>query len=100
LIAGFAVTADQGEGELTSLAFGVPVTVTLSYSETVLTGSTEESLALLAHSAQASGWSTAGCGAVERDLAKNRLSVPICQLSTFGLFGSRAPSLYLPLTVR
>ena len=100
LIESFAVTADQGNGELTSLTFAVPLTVTLSYSDTALAGSTEESLVLLAHDTQASDWSAAECGNVAHDVDMHRLIVPICQLSTFGVFGSAAPALYLPLTVR
>ena len=91
------MTADQGNGELTSLDFAKPVTITLRYSESVLGGSKEESLSLFAYDPVTFNWSRAGCGTAERNLDANLLIIPICHLSTFGVYGDRLPVLYLPL---
>jgi len=93
----FAVTGDQGDGELTLLNFVIPVTLTLRYNETILAGSEEESLVLFAYDPQMFNWARAGCGSVERNLEDNQLTIHICHLSTFGVFRGKLPMLYLPL---
>ena len=96
-IESFAMTADQGDGELTSLEFAMPVTITVRYSETILAGSEEENLSLFAYNAATFNWSRAGCGTVKPNWDENQIVIPICHLSTFGVYGSRPPILYLPL---
>ncbi len=48
-----------------------------------------------------SEWEDAACGPYDRNLAENWLSVPICHLSQFGVFGkTTASKIYLPLVLR
>ena len=79
--------------------FEAPVTVTLEYSDADLGGANEDTLALLTWDTSTQAWVDAACGAYGRYPAENRLVVPICHLSRFGLF-SESYAVFLPLVVR
>jgi len=88
---------------LSGLTFSKPVTVTIHYSDQdVRVVSDESQLALWWWTG--GGWEDAAntCdppSAYNRDLANRVLSVPICHLSLFGLFGP-THQMYLPLILR
>jgi len=94
----FALDVYQ-EGELLpGLSLNVPVTVSIEYSQVDLVGVEEPTLELLVRDGDS--WQSAACGDSVRDLEQNRLQVPICHFSEFGLFGERRPATYLPLISR
>jgi hypothetical protein len=95
----FELAAFRDGQPLPSLTFNVPVTVTLRYSDDdVRVIPDENQLALWWWTG--TGWMDAAqtcqpASAYSRDVAGNSLSVPICHLSRFGLFGP-THQLYLP----
>jgi hypothetical protein len=75
---------------LTDFLFSQPIQVTLSYSDTDISSVTEESLLL--HYWDGSAWVDAATtctptSTYQREPSANRLSVAICHLSEFALFG-------------
>ena len=91
------------DGErLEGVQFAAPVTVTLAYTDAEVEGLDESTLVL--HTWDGSSWVDAAtsCSPAStylREPEENRLSVGICHLSEFAVFG-RQPRLYLPLTIR
>jgi hypothetical protein len=92
--------------------FSAPVTVTIQYSEVDVRLVSEESELTLQRwigdgrslPRAVAGWADAAdtCDpplVYERDLDNHVLSLPICHLSTFGLFGP-TESVYLPVVLR
>ena len=94
----FELNAYRNDALVENLNFLQPVTVILDYTDADVAGLNENTLTLQRWDAATSAWVDAACGAYDRQPAQNRLSVPVCHLSQFGLF---APMeyLYLP-TVR
>ncbi|MEZ4708284.1 MAG: hypothetical protein R3A44_13820 [Caldilineaceae bacterium] len=80
--------------------FSKPVNVTITYSDADIAGLNESTLLLMWWNADANAWQDAACGAYVRQPAQNQLSVPICHLSRFGLFGGGMGQLFLPLIQR
>jgi len=98
----FELTAYQGGNPQPGFTFGAPVTATIRYSdEDVRLVTDEEQLVLSWWTG--SEWQDAAqtCdppSSYTRDLANNTLSVAICHLSLFGLFGP-THQVYLPLVL-
>ena len=96
----FTIEARQDGKLQTEFVFLQPVTLTVSYPDTAI-WFVEEPVVNVYHYAPAKhGWEEAACGEVLHDLAANRLVVPICHLSTFGIFGRGRGNVYLPLVVQ
>jgi peptide/nickel transport system substrate-binding protein len=83
--------------------FGQPVLVTLDYTDGDVVGVLEDQLYLYVWKGSAWVDVVADCGwppsSYERDLAGNRLTVPLCHASAFALVGGTHDA-YLPLVVR
>ncbi|MFZ1769651.1 MAG: hypothetical protein WAU00_10670, partial [Caldilinea sp.] len=94
----FELNAYRNNVLVETLQFQQPVTVILDYTDVDVAGLNENTLVLQRWDAATSAWVDAACGAYDRQPAQNRLSVPVCHLSQFGLFGPMQ-YLYLP-TVR
>jgi hypothetical protein len=99
----FGLDAYRNGMLLSGLAFSVPVTVIVHYSEADIVGLDETSL-VLTHWNDGSGtWEDAACGQYVRHLNENWLSMPICHLSRLAVWGRTADgqhTVYLPLVVR
>jgi hypothetical protein len=83
-----------------SLSLSVPATVTIHYNYTDVVGLDETSLLLEYWDEPTSAWEDATCGPYDGHPDEDWLSVPICHLSRFALFGRAAYTIYLPLVVR
>jgi PKD repeat protein/uncharacterized protein YjiK len=83
----FDLDAYQDGALVPGFAFSVPVTITLDYGEGDVAGLDENSLVL--ETWDGSAWQDAACGPYERNPGENWLSVPVCHLSRFALFGER-----------
>ncbi len=98
----FDLNVYQNDLPLPGYTFGSPVTVTLRYSDADVLPMDEASLTLyyLSGSAWADAATTCSpASTYDRHPAENWLSVPICHLSRFALFGATHP-LYLPIVLR
>jgi hypothetical protein len=88
---------------LSDQTFGVPVTITLHYTETDVAKTDESALQLLFWNAGSGKWDDASTTCAppsshDRHPNENWLAVPICHLSRFALFGQRR--LYMPVVLR
>jgi D-xylose transport system substrate-binding protein len=93
----FDISAYQSGLLVPHFVFAQPVTVALHYRDTDVVGLNESALTLDYWTG--SVWADAACGLYDRHLEENWLSVPICHLSEFALFG--APyHVFLPLVRR
>lgn len=95
----FTLTAFRNNQAQSGFTFAQPVLVTLHYREADVAGMAEASLQLLWYNPQTQSWEEAACGAYNRQPTQNQLTVPICHLSQFGLFGERQ-AVYLPVVRR
>jgi hypothetical protein len=84
--------------------FQIPVTITIHYLDSDVTGLDETQLALMVfegNSWQDTATTCLPISSYNRDLVNNLLSVPICHLSTYALFGPQVqPETYLPFVVK
>jgi hypothetical protein len=98
----FELTAQDSSGPVT--IFAEPLTVKLSYDEEDLKGGWEEDLILYYWDEGENAWfdvvTTCDGGVYTRNFDENWLSVPICHLSEFALYGKTLRHLYLPLLTR
>lgn len=88
-----------------NFVFSTPITITIQYSDTDVTGLDEDSLTLDYWDKTTSQWvdATTTCNpasAYDRHPAENWLAVPICHLSEFTLFAQGKNLVYLPLILR
>ncbi len=87
----FELTADDSAGNPVT-EFNLPLTVTLTYTDTDTTGFPEASLGLYYWESTTSSWTDAvsSCpgGEYTRDLVGNLLALPFCHLTEFGVFGT------------
>ena len=95
----FELNAYRADALVENLAFQQPVTVILEYTDADVTGMDETQLVLFRWDTTASTWVDAACGDYDRQPTQNRLSVPVCHLSQFGLFGA-VKYVYLPAVQR
>jgi Leucine-rich repeat (LRR) protein len=94
----FNINAYQDGAIVDEFSFATAITLTLHYIEAEI--STPEDKVMLKYwDEDQSEWQDAACGAYERHLAEDWLSVPICHLSDFALFGKNY-AVYLPLVIR
>jgi D-xylose transport system substrate-binding protein len=93
----FNLSAYQSGLLVPAFVFSQPVTVTLYYLDANVVGLNEPALTLDYWTGSA--WVDAACGLYDRHPDENWLSVPICHLSEFALFG--APyRVFLPMVRR
>jgi hypothetical protein len=85
----FDLSAYQNGDLLPGFAFAMPVTVTIHYSDSDVVGLSEETLVLHYWNESTQTWEDAACDDYVRHSAENWLSVPICHLSQFALFGKQ-----------
>ncbi len=99
----FQMTAENASG-LPVTTFSLPLTVTLTYTDTDVLELSEDSLALFYWDTSVPAWqdAVATCldGAYTRDLLANSLILPLCHLSDFSAFGLPLQQTFLPLIVR
>jgi hypothetical protein len=102
--AGRAFELDAYQNGMVSpgFAFNVPVTVTMHYSETALAGMNETALRLFYWNEGTSQWEDVATTCTppsfyERDPIDNALTIALCHLSKFALFGQYGT--YLPLVM-
>lgn len=99
----FRLTAEYLLGDPVT-TFNLPLTVTLTYTDTDVLGLSEASLALFYWDSGSSAWldavTTCESGAYTRDLVANSISLPLCHLSDFSVFGLPVQPTFLPLVVR
>jgi uncharacterized repeat protein (TIGR01451 family) len=95
----FELEAYRSEALLPGFTFSIPVTITIYYTDTDVAGLDENMLVLEYWNGSTSAWEDAACGSYKRHPEGNWLSVPICHLSRFGLFGP-IHQVYLPLVMR
>jgi hypothetical protein len=88
----FQLDAYRGGDRLANLTFEQPVMITLTYPD--MPGLNEGSFRLFSWTGTV--WQEGACGSYQRDLANNRLVVPVCHTGLFGLFGSPL-QVFLPL---
>jgi uncharacterized protein YjiK len=89
----FDLDAYQGGALVPGFTFSVPATITLDYGQGDVAGLDENTLVL--ETWTGSGWQDAACGPYERNPGENWLSVPVCHLSRFALFGERGITFHL-----
>jgi hypothetical protein len=86
----FELSAEDAVGNPIT-EFNQPMIVTLTYTDTDIVGP-EDALGLYYWDEAASAWvdvvTTCPGGAYTRDLVGNVLSLPVCHLTEFGLFGN------------
>lgn len=95
----FELTALKDGAVLEGLAFERPVTITIEYSDMDVEGQDELTLRLEVWDPASEGWLDAACGSYDRHPDENWLSVPICHLSLYALFGQleNGHNIYLPV---
>ena len=84
---------------LPGFALSGAITVTLQYTDSDVTGLDETSLLLEYWNEATGAWTEAACGAYKRDPDDNRLTVPICHLSRFALFG-KGNTIFIPVVLK
>jgi peptide/nickel transport system substrate-binding protein len=99
---GFQLSAHRDGEILDEFAFLEPVTFTVYYSDSDISGLNETILAL--YYWNGSRWQDAAttcdpASTYTRDLAANRIDLPVCHLTQFGLFGAALPQFYLPIVL-
>jgi len=75
--------------------FTTPISFSLHYSESALSGP-EETLSLMTWNPDSAEWQDAACGPYYRQLDQDWLAVPVCHLSHFALLGEPY-KVYLPV---
>jgi Leucine-rich repeat (LRR) protein len=106
----FTLQAYRNGALVPGLALSAPITLTLTYLDVTApravvpafpgVGFREDTLTLYERAGDAWVDAAAGCepaSATLREPAENRLTVPICRLGEFGLFGELEWTLYLPV---
>jgi hypothetical protein len=96
----FILEASQGGQAVPGLVFGKAVTVTINYTDADLAGMPGDSLKLMYWDEVLKQWKDAACGPYNRRPVENLLTVPICHLTLFSLFGVYPYHTYLPLVMR
>jgi uncharacterized delta-60 repeat protein len=81
----FMLHAYQDNAIISPFVFGIPVTVTLSYTEDDVAGMDEMQFQLLTLDVTTGQWSTDGITVIERNLQDNRLVVTIAHFTEFTL---------------
>ena len=94
----FSLGAYKKGVQQTGPIFEQPAQVTLRYKDNDIAEIDEMKLALLRW--DGSQWVDAACGDYQRQPGENSLTAPVCQASSFGLFGPLLPDLYLPFMQR
>jgi hypothetical protein len=82
----FELDAYRGVDLLTDYVFAEPISITIHYTDTDVIGMDEEDLIL--YHWDGNGWVDAACGAYDRHLDENWLSVSLCHLTPFALLWS------------
>lgn len=89
---GFILDTFVEDTKLDTIAFGVPVSITIEYEDSLVTSLDEETLLLDYWDKEDSKWQNASESCVPPRFsnapAKNRLEVGVCHLTEFALFGS------------
>jgi hypothetical protein len=98
----FSLEAFRNGQLLPGFVFNEPVTVTINYSDDDVAGLVERMLTLNYWDPAASSWEDAvstcePASDYDRQLDENRLSLPICHLTEFALFGKKRHDTYLPM---
>jgi Leucine-rich repeat (LRR) protein len=98
----FDLSAEDSLGNPVT-TFNLPLTVTLTYTDTDVIGIPENILGLYYWDENAVSWSDAATtcpdGEYTRDLEGNQLILPLCHLTEFGLFGNPL-HIFLPVIRR
>ncbi len=92
----FELHAYQDNQPVDNFTFAEPVVFEIMYSAANVAGVKEQTLQLLHWNSTTGKWESAACGDVQHQPDQNRLQVPVCGLSIFGLFGG-VDSVFVPL---
>lgn len=95
---GVLFNAYQNGALLEDFTFTAPATLTINYSDSEVYSMIESSLYIGTWNGEQ--WSDAACGVYTHDLSINQISVPICHLGLFELFGDPVWEVYLPMIMR
>jgi hypothetical protein len=99
----FVVAAEELDGTPV-VAFKLPLSVTLLYADTDVLDFPEASLALYYWDPAELKWTdavtTCNGGMYTRDLVANTITLPLCHLSDFSVFGTPIQHIFLPLVSR
>lgn len=102
---GFMLDAYQGTTKLDTFNFQAPITAAITYTNQQINGFAESTLKL--YYEHSGTWidaatSCSPTSVYQRDMVNNRLSVDICHLTPFALFGSVSSDtfVYLPMVIR
>lgn len=99
----FQLAAEELDGTPV-VTFSIPLSVTLLYADTDVLGFPEASLALYYWDTADLKWTdavtTCAGGMVTRDLVANTITLPLCHLSDFSVFGMPIQHIFLPLVNR
>lgn len=98
----FTLDAYQSGAKLNFFSFQKPIVVTLTYADADVAGLSEGTLKLYLKSDNAWVDAATSCtptSSYTRDPAHNQVTVAVCHLTEFGLFGTRS-QVFLPLTIR
>jgi len=94
----FDLAAYRNGELLDTVSFSPAATITVHYTDTDVVGLDEEQLYLYTWNTNSSIWEDAACGDYDRHPETNWLSVPICHLSQFALFGTQGEQLSATIT--
>ena len=98
----FNLTAEDLAGNPVT-SFNIPITITITYTDSAIGAIPEDSLALLYWDVTANAWTdsvtTCPGGVYTRDPHANWFSLPLCHLTEFGVFGEPL-SFFIPVVSR
>ncbi len=99
----FTLDAFQGGVELSHFSFQQPISISIEYTDSEVTGLDESSLRL--YYKDGTNWIDAAtsCSPTSqytRDHANNRLTVDVCHLTEFAVFGAPGSFVFLPFVMR
>lgn len=93
----FTITAFSAGSPMTGVVFGVPVTITLHYTDADVQGLDQSRLQVFYLDNSTHTWKTDGIVIVDRDVANHRIVFTIKHLTRFGLFGTTGSQVFLPM---
>jgi hypothetical protein len=96
----FDLTGYQDDAPIQDLEFEKPVLITIQYTDAQVEDILISSLMLMYWDTAESAWQEAACEAYDRVPEENRVTVPICHLSRFALFGYPSHVLHLPQLIK
>ena len=82
---------------MTGVVFGVPVTITLHYTDADVRGLDQSRLQVFYLDNSTHSWKADGIVIVDHDVANHRIVFTIKHLTRFALFGATGRQVFLPM---